>query len=198
MYLQVGLKIVRWYKLWYSKCRPSWFTMVMMQASSSSRKCESVLFQRGWQTTSLNQAHAVADQGSFSSRIQVTITCSSLKFSSPGRLEEEVLTSLLSICSVPCSQGWQDIISTCLPLGVPSCPEDKDAWGPLFNKTSRPRDDDETVESLWSDWDIPRRMMQAGSGGLDGGERLPSGRARTKKVGCGSWFAMNPKTSEGA
>ena len=23
------------------------------------------------------------------------------------------------------------------------------------------RDDDETVESLWSDWDIPRRMMQA-------------------------------------
>merc|ERR1712207_73344 len=36
----------------------------------------------------------------------------------------------------------------------------KDAWGPLFNKTSRPRDDDETVESLWSDWDIPRRMMQ--------------------------------------
>merc|ERR1711865_1320507 len=22
------------------------------------------------------------------------------------------------------------------------------------------RDDDETVESLWSDWDIPRRMMQ--------------------------------------
>merc|ERR1712217_364852 len=32
--------------------------------------------------------------------------------------------------------------------------------GPLFNKTSRPRDDDETVESLWSDWDIPRRMMQ--------------------------------------
>ena len=40
--------------------------------------------------------------------------------------------------------------------------EDKDAWGPLFNKTSRPRDDDETVESLWSDWDIPRRMMQAG------------------------------------
>merc|ERR1711924_431511 len=34
------------------------------------------------------------------------------------------------------------------------------AWGPLFNKTSRPRDDDETVESLWSDWDIPRRMMQ--------------------------------------
>eukprot|EP00435_Cladocopium_sp_Y103_P029397 s6_g7.t1 len=40
--------------------------------------------------------------------------------------------------------------------------QDKDAWGPLFNKTSRPRDDDETVESLWSDWDIPRRMMQAG------------------------------------
>eukprot|EP00434_Breviolum_minutum_P005477 symbB.v1.2.004828.t1/scaffold279.1/size242841/13 len=39
--------------------------------------------------------------------------------------------------------------------------KDKDAWGPLFNKTSRPRDDDETVESLWSDWDIPRRMMQA-------------------------------------
>ena len=39
--------------------------------------------------------------------------------------------------------------------------QDKDAWGPLFNKTSRPRDDDETVESLWSDWDIPRRMMQA-------------------------------------
>merc|ERR1712137_843205 len=38
--------------------------------------------------------------------------------------------------------------------------KDKDAWGPLFNKTSRPRDDDETVESLWSDWDIPRRMMQ--------------------------------------
>merc|ERR1711988_308929 len=26
--------------------------------------------------------------------------------------------------------------------------KDKDAWGPLFNKTSRPRDDDETVESL--------------------------------------------------
>ena len=24
--------------------------------------------------------------------------------------------------------------------------KDKDAWGPLFNKTSRPRDDDETVE----------------------------------------------------
>ena len=45
--------------------------------------------------------------------------------------------------------------------------QDKDAWGPLFNKTSRPRDDDETVESLWSDWDIPRRMMQAdGSGYL--------------------------------
>merc|ERR1712032_628870 len=38
--------------------------------------------------------------------------------------------------------------------------KDKDAWGPLFNKTSRPRDDDETVESLWSDWDIPRRMMR--------------------------------------
>merc|ERR1712060_800470 len=38
--------------------------------------------------------------------------------------------------------------------------KDKDAWGPLFNKTSRPRDDDETVESLWSDWDIPRRTMQ--------------------------------------
>eukprot|EP00971_Amphidinium_carterae_P274580 5448550-Amphidinium_carterae.2 len=45
------------------------------------------------------------------------------------------------------------------PLAA-SC-QDKDAWGPLFNKTSRPRDDDETVESLWSDWDIPRRMMQA-------------------------------------
>lgn len=42
-----------------------------------------------------------------------------------------------------------------------SARQDKDAWGPLFNKTSRPRDDDETVESLWSDWDIPRRMMQA-------------------------------------
>merc|ERR1711897_127074 len=26
--------------------------------------------------------------------------------------------------------------------------KDKDAWGPLFNKTSRPRDDDETVERL--------------------------------------------------
>merc|ERR1712170_178403 len=38
--------------------------------------------------------------------------------------------------------------------------KDKDAWGPLFNKTSRPRDDDETVESLWSDWDIPRRMAE--------------------------------------
>jgi len=38
--------------------------------------------------------------------------------------------------------------------------KDKDAWGPLFNKTSRPRDDDETVDSLWSDWDVPRRMMQ--------------------------------------
>ena len=38
--------------------------------------------------------------------------------------------------------------------------KDKDAWGPLFNKTSRPRDDDETVESLWTDWHIPRRMMQ--------------------------------------
>merc|ERR1712059_74905 len=38
--------------------------------------------------------------------------------------------------------------------------KDRDAWGPLFNKTSRPRDDDETVESLWSDWDVPRRMMQ--------------------------------------
>ena len=37
---------------------------------------------------------------------------------------------------------------------------DKDAWGPLFNKTSRPRDDDETVEPLWSDWGIPRRIMQ--------------------------------------
>jgi hypothetical protein len=44
--------------------------------------------------------------------------------------------------------------------------QDKDAWGPLFNKTSRPRDDDETVESLWSDWDIPRRMMQALSWGM--------------------------------
>ena len=28
--------------------------------------------------------------------------------------------------------------------------KDKDAWGPLLNKTSRPRDDFETVESLWS------------------------------------------------
>ena len=45
--------------------------------------------------------------------------------------------------------------------GFRSILQDKDAWGPLFNKTSRPRDDDETVESLWSDWDIPRRMMQA-------------------------------------
>jgi len=38
--------------------------------------------------------------------------------------------------------------------------KDKDAWGPLFNKTFRPRDDDETVESLWSDWGMPQRMMQ--------------------------------------
>ena len=45
--------------------------------------------------------------------------------------------------------------------------KDKDAWGPLFNKTSRPRDDDETVESLWSDWDIPRQgSYQAGMGSI--------------------------------
>ena len=60
-------------------------------------------------------------------------------------------------------------LSCCLTLRVVTA----EAWGPLFNKTSRPRtptcftlrrrarDDDETVESLWSDWDIPRRMMQA-------------------------------------
>ena len=38
--------------------------------------------------------------------------------------------------------------------------KDEDAWGPLFNNTSRPRDDDETIASLWSDWYTPRRMMQ--------------------------------------
>jgi hypothetical protein len=59
---------------------------------------------------------------------------------------------------------WTGHISTCLPFR--SVLQDKDAWGPLFNKTSRPRDDDETVESLWSDWDIPRRMMQALSWGM--------------------------------
>merc|ERR1712146_537916 len=55
--------------------------------------------------------------------------------------------------------------------------KDKDAWGPLFNKTSRPRDDDETVESLWSDWDIPRRMMQGRSGSRRRTRRRASGRA---------------------
>merc|ERR1712176_1525408 len=45
-------------------------------------------------------------------------------------------------------------------MGIELVCKDKDAWGPLFNKTSRPRDDDETVDSLWSDWDVPRRMMQ--------------------------------------
>merc|ERR1712190_433169 len=45
---------------------------------------------------------------------------------------------------------------------------DREIWdekGGLIKKgaaeiAERDHDDDETVESLWSDWDIPRRMMQ--------------------------------------
>merc|ERR1712107_203945 len=59
--------------------------------------------------------------------------------------------------------------------------KDKDAWGPLFNKTSRPRDDDETVESTQSDWDIPRRMMQVALWIKERNERLVNGRALSGK-----------------
>lgn len=37
---------------------------------------------------------------------------------------------------------------------------DRDEHLSLFNKTSRPRDDEETVDSLWSDWEEPDCMMQ--------------------------------------
>merc|ERR1712150_204155 len=79
--------------------------------------------------------------------------------------------------------------------------KDKDAWGPLFNKTSRPRDDDETVESLWSDWDIPRRMMQVAlwikeENEETGGGRAPSGRcSRSPSATTG---ASGATPSEGA
>ena len=88
--------------------------------------------------------------------------------------------------------------------------KDKDAWGPLFNKTSRPRDDDETehapactahacsvvwrngfvkeatakVESLWSDWDIPRRMMQAG---IPNNLLATTGVSPQSRLSDGSW-----------
>merc|ERR1712032_757567 len=48
--------------------------------------------------------------------------------------------------------------------------KDKDAWGPLFNKTSRPRDDDETVECLGYS-----SAHDAGSA-LDQGEERGDGR----------------------